>query len=322
MVSVIMLTYNHEKFIEQAIEGVLMQQTSFPVHLYIADDASTDKTSAICKAYTEKYPGRITHLLNKTNLGVRDNYNKAFKACKDKYIAHCEGDDYWADAYKLQKQVDFLEQNEQYAICWTKYNVIDEKSAASNSAAQPDWLSMIGNEERFEVNLDNIFKPFVTLTLTVIFRQVAINKSVYVSLKYSKDNTVFCMCLSYGKGAVLNFFGATYRVHNNGVFSKSTLLERRYENFLNLNEIVNNIPNCNNAHLKNIRNSNLLEVFDISLLNQEFASLSKLSALLCRILWYCKPADKLHSTKMFLKQLALIAGKKKLLKTGSQKLTQ
>lgn len=126
MASVCMITYNHEHFIRQAIEGVLMQQTSFPIELVIGEDCSTDRTREICIEYQQKHPDKIRLLLNEKNLGMNPNFMATLKACTGKYIALCEGDDYWTDPLKLQKQVEFLEANKEYVICahdvWVKTN--------------------------------------------------------------------------------------------------------------------------------------------------------------------------------------------------------
>lgn len=108
-----MITYNHEPYIAQAIDGVMMQVTDFPVQLFIGEDCSTDKTRDICKAYKAKYPDRITLLLPEKNLGgmgVENNF-VTMAAASDgyKYMGVCEGDDYWIDPMKLQKQVDAME---------------------------------------------------------------------------------------------------------------------------------------------------------------------------------------------------------------------
>ena len=110
-ITIIMATYNHEKYICQAIEGVLMQKTSFSYRLYIGEDCSTDNTKALCFAYAEKFMDKIEIICTEQN-DYRQNCRNIWKASKvsgAKYIAVCDGDDYWTDPYKLQKQVDFLE---------------------------------------------------------------------------------------------------------------------------------------------------------------------------------------------------------------------
>src|SRR5438094_537303 len=125
-VSICMITYNHEKFVAEAIESVLKQKTTFPIELVIGDDKSTDSTPAIIKGYAEKYPGILKVRYNKENAGVVLNTVKTIEECSGKYIAMLEGDDYWTDPLKLQKQVDFLEKNPDFACSF--HNVMVLKS--------------------------------------------------------------------------------------------------------------------------------------------------------------------------------------------------
>jgi glycosyltransferase involved in cell wall biosynthesis len=125
VVSVCCITYNHKQFIAEAIEGFLMQKTNFPVEIIIGDDCSTDGASDVIKAYKEKYPDRINLISDNKNVGAHQNMQNVIKACAGKYVALCDGDDYWTDPYKLQKQVDFLEQNPEYVICCHYTRVID-----------------------------------------------------------------------------------------------------------------------------------------------------------------------------------------------------
>lgn len=118
-VSVFMLAYNQEKYIAQAIEGVLMQQTDFIYQLVIGEDCSTDATREICKDYYNKNPDKIKLLLNDINIGLGSNYVKTYKECKGDYVAICDGDDYWIDPLKLQKQVNFLREHPDYKIVYT-----------------------------------------------------------------------------------------------------------------------------------------------------------------------------------------------------------
>jgi glycosyltransferase involved in cell wall biosynthesis len=117
-VSVAMITYNHEAFITQAIESVLMQQTDFEVELVIGEDCSIDGTCAIVCEYADRYPGRIRLLLPERNQGAQANGLATLNACRGQYIALLEGDDYWTDATKLQKQVDYLENHPDYSACF------------------------------------------------------------------------------------------------------------------------------------------------------------------------------------------------------------
>lgn len=128
IVSVKTLTYNHAPYIEKCIEGILMQKTNFIYELVIGEDCSTDETRAICKRYAEKYSDVIKLVLSDKNVGATENSKRTYAECQGKYIAFCEGDDYWTDPYKLQKQVDFLEANSDYGLVHTNYSVLNNQS--------------------------------------------------------------------------------------------------------------------------------------------------------------------------------------------------
>lgn len=118
LVSVLMLTYNQEQFIEQALESALSQKTNFPYEIVIGDDYSTDNTRTILKKYQKKFPNTIKLLFNKRNLKPTKNLMSVYKHCKGKYVALLEGDDYWTNPRKLQKQVDLLESHPRYTVCY------------------------------------------------------------------------------------------------------------------------------------------------------------------------------------------------------------
>ena len=122
-VSVCMITHNHENYIREAIEGVLMQKTNFSIELVIGEDCSTDNTRVVCEEYVSKYPSIINLLPSETNLGIIPNLIRTLKTSNGKYIALCEGDDYWTEPLKLQKQVDFLEANRDFSICFHNVKV-------------------------------------------------------------------------------------------------------------------------------------------------------------------------------------------------------
>ncbi|HWR94490.1 MAG TPA: glycosyltransferase [Flavobacterium sp.] len=124
-VSICMITYNHEKYIDKAINGVLNQKTSFDIELIIANDNSTDFTDSIVKNIIKNHPSgdKIIYLNNPTNIGMMPNFIQTLTKSTGEYIALCEGDDYWTDDQKLQKQVDFLDINPDYSICFHKVSI-------------------------------------------------------------------------------------------------------------------------------------------------------------------------------------------------------
>lgn len=127
-----MTTYNHEAYLAQAIESVLAQQTSFGVELVLGDDCSTDSTAAICREYAAKYPGRVRFVTGQRNVGWRANYRRTFEACRGKYVAYCDGDDWWSDPRKLQMQADLLESDPSCGMCYRAPATITRTPASPN----------------------------------------------------------------------------------------------------------------------------------------------------------------------------------------------
>lgn len=103
MVSVFMMTYNHENYIAQALDSILMQKINFGYEIIVGEDCSTDRTREIILSYAQRKPDLFKLILHDHNVGAKANQNAVLNACKGKYIAPCEGDDYWTDPYKLQK---------------------------------------------------------------------------------------------------------------------------------------------------------------------------------------------------------------------------
>lgn len=150
MVSVLMITYNHEKFVEKAIESIISQKTNFEYELIIHDDASSDDTQKILKCYQEKYPEIIRLILqteNQYSQGklITDEY--LIPICKGKYIAFCEGDDYWIDDHKLQKQFDFLENRLEINACACRHYTIDAQGNILSVSHEGEELNRIFNAE-------------------------------------------------------------------------------------------------------------------------------------------------------------------------------
>lgn len=127
-VSVILATYNQEKYIGKAIDSILSQRTNFEFEVIVGDDCSKDTTGLIVKEYGDKYPDIIEPIIRTKNLGAFRNFKDLISRSKGEYIALLEGDDYWVDEYKLQKQVDFLDANQDYAAVFGKRIIVDENN--------------------------------------------------------------------------------------------------------------------------------------------------------------------------------------------------
>jgi len=209
-----MITYNHENYIRDAIEGVLMQKTSFPIELVIGEDCSTDNTRAICIEYQQKYPEIIRLLLPEKNLGANKNFINTLAACKGKYIALCEGDDYWTDPYKLQKQVDFLENNPEYGLVYTDYNRLYQKTGTIIKNFLQNKKYVIEDGVIFDklMNFQNISQ-----VCTVVFRKNIIYEyfdfNAMVERKWQLGDLPLLLTFAkHSKIKYLNESTATYRV--------------------------------------------------------------------------------------------------------------
>jgi len=129
--SVMMVTYNHERFIAQALKSVLSQRVNFDYEIVVGEDCSTDGTRDILMDFYHRFPDRIVPLLKNRNIGAMRNAEATFAACRGQYVALLEGDDYWTCENKLQKQVDFLDAHLDYAICCSRAQVENEGGMSS-----------------------------------------------------------------------------------------------------------------------------------------------------------------------------------------------
>lgn len=139
LVSVNCITYNHEDYIAQAIEGFLNQKTNFEFEILIGEDCSTDQTLKIVEEYRALNPHKIRLITSDRNVGAMNNSYRLLEASKGKYIALCEGDDYWTDPYKLQKQVDYMEGNPDCTFCFHNGTVINAKTDQQEREVIP-WM--------------------------------------------------------------------------------------------------------------------------------------------------------------------------------------
>ncbi len=227
MVSICCIVYNHAPYLHQCFDGFVMQKTTFPIEILVHDDASTDGSADIIREYTAKYP----HLF-KPVYQTENQYSKNVPICatfqypraKGKYIAMCEGDDYWTDPYKLQKQVDFLEANLDYVLSFHDSNIVDDK----DNIIATTHLSDANNKDLEELDLKIGNHP---PTQTIVFRTASCIKEIQNLLKSSSlknGDTILCSLIGkYGKGRYQSEIkNSAYRIHSGGVFSSISVLER------------------------------------------------------------------------------------------------
>ena len=137
MVSVIVLTYNHEKYIKQALDSILEQKVDFKYEILIGDDASTDSTSDIVREYAANYPDVVCAYVREKNIGATNNLYDLLCRAQGNYIACCEGDDFWTDPSKLQVQIEWLEIYPEYIGCCHICSVVNEKG---QEITKPKWI--------------------------------------------------------------------------------------------------------------------------------------------------------------------------------------
>ncbi len=220
LVSVCCITYNHEMYIREAIDSFLMQETDFPFEVIIHDDASTDRTAYIIKAYEKAYPKIIKPIYqteNQYSICGLINPRLVIPKARGKYIALCEGDDYWTDKTKLQKQADFLENNAEYVITYTDCQPFDEKGAVH---AYPRGV-------KEDLESIELIKSTPISTLTVCFRNVLgeISQDL-MSARYG-DLVMWSLLGAHGKGKYLDdILPSAYRVHDGGAHSRKPTKEK------------------------------------------------------------------------------------------------
>ena len=210
LLSVCIRSYNQEHFLAQALDSVLMQKTSFPFEIIISDDCSSDGTKGILSDYQQRYPSRIRILWNKSNIGGPRNLRKVIEACDAKYITCLDGDDYYLDKYKLQKQVDFLEENESYAACF--HNVMDISEKTGNrSLFLPLDFPCVADAR------DVISKPWFLPIHSVMMRRKFIFFPDWYETVMNDDYVVNLSVVMHGPYYYMQDVMVAYRHHDSNV---------------------------------------------------------------------------------------------------------
>ena len=220
--SVFVVTYNQEKYIRQCLDSILMQKVDFDYEVVIGEDHGTDGTRVICEEYAAKYP-QIRLLPLKERLGIARNWQRVLSECCGEYIAMCEGDDYWTDIYKLQRQVSFLEGNADYVMSFHDATIIDENNNIISESKQGDCKRDISSIELLKGNHPS--------TQTVVFRQSAlpqILETMRNGYRYNNGDTVlFTMLGKYGSAKYQpEISNSVWRNHSTAAWSAICNIEK------------------------------------------------------------------------------------------------
>jgi len=215
LVTIACITYNHSKYVEQTLDCFLAQEVDFKYEIIVHDDASTDNTQEILKRYKKQYPDRIKLVLQTTNQFQRGVtkvfFHGIFALAKGKYIATCEGDDFWTDKYKLQKQIDFLESN-------PDFNFSVGKVIVKNEVTQKEILK----KEQFEIaskeyyTVKDYLKYYFSQTSTFVFRS-GYTQPQHCNSYLGEDNLMVLLATKDKKIKYHNEVFSTYRVHPGGL---------------------------------------------------------------------------------------------------------
>jgi glycosyltransferase involved in cell wall biosynthesis len=273
LVSILCITYNQASFIKTCIDGLLMQICDFEIELIIANDASIDSTDEIVKSIIENNPrgSWIKYIRHEKNIGMMPNFISALQQCKGKYIALCEGDDYWTDPLKLQKQVDFLEENDEFGICFHESEVLWEGEnhqpyVKLNSDFK--WNRMTPNNTIYTI-IDVFNGPFMTTASVVFRRRDLIDFPNWFCKAASGDITLYSLIIKNNKIKFINEVMCVYRRHPGGVsrFHRDNfIILNRIEMLKNINTYYNSvyvkeIEQATSAYLRDLKYLNIKEMF-------------------------------------------------------------
>ncbi len=212
-ISVLMLAYNQERYIDEAIRSVMLQETDFPFELVIGNDASTDATGERCEAWRKKYPDQIVLFNREKNLGLQQNFIQTYKHCRGAYVAICEGDDFWCSKHKLQRQAAFLEQHPEYAMCFHRViNYYEDRGTKSLSNGGQEVVTDILDLARsnYISNVSILFRRGLFGELPEWFARV----STY-------DYAIHLLNAQYGKIYYMKQPMAVYRQHEHAIWSEA-----------------------------------------------------------------------------------------------------
>lgn len=220
LVSVCCITYNHENYIRDTIEGFLLQKTNFPIEIIIHDDASTDKTALIVKDYAEKHPDLIDFIfqtINQYSQGIKPLTNFVFPRARGKYIALCEGDDYWTDPLKLQKQVDFLEGNPDCSLCFHASKHIEANNRDKYYIHRPEEILV---DNKFEMKHAILGGGGFMATNSMLFLKEHIQERPdWMNIAPVGDLPLMLLLASKGKIGYIDEVMSVYRVMSNNSWS-------------------------------------------------------------------------------------------------------
>ena len=212
-ISIVLLAYNHELYLRQALDSILTQETSFACEVIVGEDCSTDGTRAIVQEYAARYPDQMRPLYHARNVGMGANFQACLAQCRGRYIALLEGDDYWIDPRKLQKQVEWLEQHPDFTLCFHPV-----RDLGLNGVLAPADLSKYAKEE---YTFADFLRPIYTIVSTgsIVLRNVLPTWPEWLFTVKPIDFPLVLLYTELGKAKLLPEAMSVYRIHASGIWS-------------------------------------------------------------------------------------------------------
>lgn len=243
-VSIWLTTYNHEEFIAEAIESILVQQTSYEYEIIIGEDCSTDATRQIVKSYKEKYPEKIKLFLPDINLGMVGMFRASYKLCTGTYIAWMDGDDYWTDPFKIEKQVKFLEAHPEYVLHFHKVNILEVNGGIYEGYAPPE---MNGDQSLETKHFLKGYNPVASSS--VLHRNVIKELPNWFFDLVFLDYGFYMFLLRYGKFYYSEEKMSIYRVHKGGAYSGRDTADNMADMIRFAHQLEENFPEIQAADI-------------------------------------------------------------------------
>ena len=224
-VSVCTVTYNHGNYLAQAIESVLMQQRDFEIEMIISEDCSTDNTREILRDYAARFPDIIKPIYQDTNVGASQNSYGALQACSGQYIAALEGDDFWTDKNKLARQVGFLDENKEFAICSHNLMVVNAAGNPCNELVRPERSEIV-------YTLEDLAICNTLATASCLYRNnftVGPSPTNYPDWLMNVRIGDYCLHMLAARHGKIKYFPdvmGAYRTHSGGAWTKESHVGR------------------------------------------------------------------------------------------------
>lgn len=214
-ISVLMLARNHGPYVRQAIESVLVQRCDQPFRLWIGEDASTDDTLAVCRELAATHPERIRLLASSSALGMHGNFARLWAESRGELVAFCEGDDYWNDPLKLQKQLDYLARNADCALCGTYTDVLSQGPDGAWRVSGRIHPPVFRDKYAFE----ELIPCYGFHFSSVMLRRSAVEFPGWFQTVYCVDRPLYLLAAQHGKAGLIPEATSVYRLHPGGLWS-------------------------------------------------------------------------------------------------------